>query len=109
MGCPVCEGRLRKAKREYAYGDIVLGEFDAEVCDRCGEVFFTEEASDEIDRLAKERGVWGIEARTKVSYSGNSLIVRIPKEVVEFMGLEKGDGVRVHPEGKRRLVVELLD
>ena len=109
MECPVCEGRLRKVRREYAYGDIVLGEFDAEACDRCGEVFFTEEASDEIDRLAKERGLWGIEARTKVSYSGNSLIVRIPKEVVEFMGLEKGDGVRLRPEGKRRLVVELMD
>ncbi len=109
MGCPVCEGRLRRAKREYSYGDIVLGEFDAEVCDRCGEVFFTEKASDEIDRLAKEHGVWGLEARTKISYSGNSLIVRIPKEVVEFMGLERGDGVRIHPEGKRRLVVELTD
>ena len=44
-----------------------------------------------------------------MSYSGISLIVRIPKEVVEFMGLEKGDGVRIHPEGKKRLVVELLD
>ena len=109
MECPVCEGRLRRVKREYTYSDIVLGEFDAEACDRCGEVFFTEEASDAIDRMAKERGLWGIEARTKVSYSGNSLIVRIPKEVAEFMGLERGDGVRLRPEGKRRLVVELLD
>jgi len=109
MECPVCEGKLRRVKREYAYGDFVLGEFEAEACDRCGEVFFTESASDEIDRLAKERGIWGLEARTKVSYSGNSIIVRIPKEVVEFMGLEKGDGVRIHPEGKRRLVVELMD
>ncbi len=109
MGCPVCEGRLRRSRREYAYNDISLGEFEADVCQRCGEVFFTEAASDEIDRLARERGVWGIEARTKVSYSGNSLIVRIPKEVAEFMGLERGDGVRIHPEGKRRFVVELMD
>lgn len=109
MECPVCEGKLRRVKREFIYSDIVLGEFEAEACDRCGEVFFTEASSDEIDRLAKERGIWGFEARTKVSYSGNSLIVRIPKEVVEFMGLEKGDGVRIHPEGKKRLVVELMD
>lgn len=109
MECPVCEGKLRRVKREFIYGDIVLGEFEAEACDRCGEVFFTEASSDEIDRLAKERGIWGFEARTKVSYSGNSLIVRIPKEVVEFMGLEKGDGVRIRPEGKKRLVVELMD
>lgn len=109
MVCPVCGGRLRKARREYVYEGISLGEHEAEVCERCGEVFFTEEASDAIDRLAKERGVWGLEARTKVSYSGNSLIVRIPKEIAEFMGLERGDGVTVHPEGKRRIVVELTD
>jgi hypothetical protein len=79
------------------------------VCKRCGEVFFTEAASDEIDRLARAGGLWGLEARTKVSYSGNSLMIRIPREIAEFMGLEKGDGVRIHPEGKRRLVVELAD
>jgi Antidote-toxin recognition MazE, bacterial antitoxin len=109
MVCPICGGRLRQAMREYVYEGIGLGEHEAEVCERCGEVFFTEEASDAIDRLAKEKGVWGLEARSKVSYSGNSLIVRIPKEIAEFMGLEKGTGVRLHPEGSRRLVVELMD
>ena len=53
MECPVCEGKLRRVKREFIYGDIVLGEFEAEACDRCGEVFFTEASSDEIDRLAR--------------------------------------------------------
>ena len=28
-----------------------LGKFDADVCTSCGEVFFTEEASDEIDKI----------------------------------------------------------
>jgi len=109
MGCPVCGGRLRRTRAEYSYNDISLGAFEADVCQRCGEAFFTQEASDEIDRLAKERGVWGLEVKSKVSYSGNSLMVRIPKEVAEFMGLERGDGVRIRPEGKRRLVVELAD
>jgi len=108
MVCPMCGGRLRKGRREYFYGGISLGEHEAEVCERCGEVFFTEEASDAIDLLAKERGVWGLEARTKVSYSGNSLIVRIPKEIAEYMGIKRGDGVRIHPEGKQRIVVELI-
>jgi YgiT-type zinc finger domain-containing protein len=109
MECPLCEGKFLRTKREYAYNDISLGEFEADVCKRCGEVFFTEAASDEIDRLARAGGLWGLEARTKVSYSGNSLMIRIPREIAEFMGLEKGDGVRIHPEGKRRLVVELAD
>lgn len=109
MECPICEGMLVEKMVEYSYHGISFGSFDAEVCTECGEAFFTEEASDEIDRIAKERGLWGMEVRSKISYSGNSLIVRIPKELVEFLDLEKGDEIRIHPEGKHRLVVELVD
>lgn len=109
MKCPICDGRMERMKVEYEYHGIRIGEFDADVCADCGEAFFTEEASDDIDRIAKEKGLWGMEVRSKVSYSGNSLIVRIPREIVEFLDLEKGDNIRIHPEGKRRLVVELVD
>jgi YgiT-type zinc finger domain-containing protein len=109
MECPMCDGKLKKGRSRFSYHDIEFGEYDADICAKCGEVFFTEEASDEIDRKAKELGLWGLEARSKVSYSGNSLMVRIPREIAEFMDLEKGDGIRIHPEGKKRLVVELTD
>jgi hypothetical protein len=33
--------------------------FDAEVCPLCGEMLFTEEASDAIDAQAKRLGLWG--------------------------------------------------
>ena len=36
-------------------------------------------------------------------------MVRIPREIAEFLGLEKGDDIRIHPEGKKRLVVELVE
>ena len=109
MKCPMCDGTLKGGRTEYSYHDINFGEFDADICVKCGEAFFTEEASDEIDEKAKELGLWGLEARSKVSYSGNSLMVRIPREIAEFLELEKGDDIRIHPEGKKRLVVELVD
>lgn len=109
MDCPMCDGTLRKGRTEYSYHDIYFGEYDADICNKCGEAFFTEEASDEIEKKAKELGLWGLEARSKVSYSGNSLMVRIPREIAEFLDLEKGDDIRIHPEGKKRLVVELVD
>ncbi len=109
MECPMCNGTLKKGRTEYSYHDIYFGEYDADICDTCGEAFFTEEASDAIDEKAKELGLWGLEARSKVSYSGNSLMVRIPREIAEFLDLEKGDAIRIHPEGKKRLVVELVD
>ena len=107
MGCPICDGELTVTMSRYKYYDIDLGEFNAEVCQRCGEVFFTEESSDEIDRIAKIKGIWGLERRSKISYSGNSIIVRIPKDIAEFMELQKGKEILIHTEGKKRLVVDI--
>ena len=98
---------MKRAKSTYSYHDIELGNFDSDICTKCGEIFFTESASDKIDEMAKENGLWGLERRSKISYSGNSLIVRIPKDIAEFMNLEKGEEIRVHPEGKKRIVVEI--
>ena len=107
LACPVCNGKLKKTNAPFSVYDIPLGEFDAEVCQNCHETYFTEESSDEIDRLAKSQGLWGLERKTKIAYSGNSLVVRIPKEIVELLQLERGVEVRLRPEGKKRLVVEL--
>ena len=107
MSCPICNGKLKLTKLEYSFYDIPFGKFDAEVCQKCGEIFFTEEASDRIDEIAKEKGLWGLEKRSKISYSGNSLIVRIPKEIAEFMDLMKGQEIEIHPEGKKKIVVEI--
>ncbi|MEW6069030.1 MAG: YgiT-type zinc finger protein [Candidatus Thermoplasmatota archaeon] len=61
MKCPLCnKGKLVKKKTSYTYGDIHFGEFDSEVCTKCGETIFTEEAFDAIEAKAKELGVWGI-------------------------------------------------
>jgi len=44
---------MERKKVPYNFGSISLGSFDADVCTKCGEVFFTEEASDAIDAKAK--------------------------------------------------------
>ncbi len=107
MKCPICEGEMERKKAPYAVGGIELGTFEADACSGCGEVFFTEASSDAIDRIAKERGLWGLEKKGKLGYSGNSLIVRIPKKVVEFMKLERGKEILIKPEDKKRLVIEI--
>ena len=53
MNCPICEKKMEKVKEPYSYGNVKLGEFKAEKCSNCNEVFFTEEASDKIDEKAK--------------------------------------------------------
>lgn len=97
---------MKKTKEAYFFGEIKLGVFEAEKCPKCSEVFFTEEASDKIDEKAKEMGLWGMGQEGKIGYSGNSIIVRVPKKIAEFLKLKDGKKVYIRPEGKNKLVVE---
>ena len=106
MRCPVCEqGTLKKDKiKEMMFG-IYLGEFPAEICSKCHESFTDEKTTRAIEYAAKKKGVWGLGKKTKITKTGNSLAVRIPKEIAKFLHLEEGKEAYIHPE-KGRLVIE---
>lgn len=106
--CYLCEkGPLRKEKVPYTLYGEHIGLFPAEVCSSCGEVFFDEQASRKITQATKAKGLWGLGARTKIGQAGNTLDIRLPKRLIEFLGLKKGEEVTIYPEDKRKLVVEL--
>ncbi len=106
MRCPVCEkGELKKGKiKETMYG-VYLGEFPAEICTACGESFTDSETTKKIEEAAKKKGIWGLGKKTKISRTGNSLAVRIPKDLADFLKLEEGRDVFIHPDGQN-LVIE---
>jgi len=107
MKCYLCEqGTMKRTKAPFSMYGILLGEFEADVCNMCKEVVFTEIASDEIDQIAKEKGLWGLESKTKVGKVGNSIDVKIAKNLAEFTGLKKGEEVRIYPESKNKLIIE---
>ena len=54
MNCPICEKKMKVVKEPYFYAGTKFGEFEAEKCISCNEVFFTEESSDKIDKKANE-------------------------------------------------------
>lgn len=85
-----------------------LGIFPTQVCDACGEQWFDEKTSQKIQELEKKNGLFGLSKKSKVSYSGNSLIVRIPESVAKFMKIKKEDEIIIHPEGKNKIAVELV-
>jgi len=106
--CYTCEkGTLKKQKVDFKlYGELV-GKFDADVCDKCGEKFFDEATSEKIDVEAKAKGLWGLEAETSIGQSGDSLMVRINKPLAGFLNLHKGEKVKIRPEDKKRLIIEV--
>src|SRR3989338_2858383 len=106
--CPVCEkGKLIKKKASYSVYSIELGKFPAEICTKCGEQWFSEETAKKIEKIEKEKGLFGLSKQSKISYSGNSLIVRIPKEIAKFLNIKKEKQILIHPEGKNKLAIEI--
>lgn len=106
--CPICEkGNLKKGKIDEEMFGVALGRYDAEVCDKCGESFVDQKAMDQIERKAKELGIWGMARKLKIARSGNSLVVRIPADIARFLDLSEGEDVLLHPEGKKKIVLEL--
>ena len=106
MKCPICEeGKLKKGKiKEFMFG-VYLGEFSAEICNKCRESFTDTAITKKIEEIAKKKGVWGLSAITKITKTGNSLAVRIPKRVAEYLKLKDGEEAYIHPE-KDKLVIE---
>ena len=108
MKCPICEnGNLKKGKiKENMFG-VHLGEFTADICDKCNESFTNEKTTKAIEEAAKKKGLWGLGKRTKITRTGNSLAVRIPKEIVNFLKLKEGNEAYIHPE-KNKIVIESI-
>ncbi len=106
--CYICEkGSLKKQKVEFLLYNENLGKFEEDVCDNCGEKFFSEGTSAMIDIKAKEMGLWGLEAHTSIGAAGNSLDIRINKNIAKFLGVRKGSLVNIYPENKKKLIIEV--
>jgi hypothetical protein len=105
--CEECAGRIVRQKVEFELYGVRLGKFPADVCLKCGEEVFDEQASDRIDEIAKKKGLWGLSATTKVGKCGNALDIRLNKRIADFLGIHKGSGVTIAPESKKKLVIEV--
>ncbi len=103
--CEECGGKIIKKQVEFNMYGFSLGEFPAEICTKCGEEVFDEEVSDQIEKITKEKGLYGLAVKTKIGVAGNTLDIRINKRIAEFVGLKKGKEVTILPEGKNKLVV----
>ena len=106
MKCPICDkGTLKKKEIEEKMFGISLGNFLAEVCTKCGESFTSSETTHKIEEIAKKKGIWGLGMKTKITKTGNSLAVRIPKNIVDYLNLKVGEEAYIHPED-HKLIIE---
>ncbi|MBI2140621.1 YgiT-type zinc finger protein [Candidatus Woesearchaeota archaeon] len=106
MKCPICEkGTLHKGKVHEEMFGVLLGEFPAEICSSCQESFTDSETTARIELSAREKGIWGLGLKTKITRTGNSLAVRIPKKIADFLEFTEGKEAYIHPDAGK-LVIE---
>lgn len=106
--CDECGGKIAIKKVPYSVYDTRIGDFTAEVCQKCGEICFSEEESRKITAKTKELGLWGLESRTKIGKVGDALDIRLSRKIERFMKLKKGREVSVRPEGKNKILIEVV-
>lgn len=108
MKCVMCgKGPLEERVVEYKEFGVSLGRFKGQVCSQCGESYFDSGTAKRIQSKSKEMGLFGLAKKTKVAQVGNSLAIRIPKEIVQFLHLKKEEEVRLVPKGPHELSIEM--
>ncbi len=106
MKCTNCnKGKYEQKKTPYFFLGEKIGIFDALVCSNCSETLFESDASDKIEAEVKNKGLWGLRARTKISEVGNALDVRIPSNLARFFSLKKGKEVILEPIDKNKMQI----
>lgn len=104
MKCLFCKVPLVKKQVDYSEYGISLGRFPAFVCPHCGEYFFDTPTAKKIQQKSKEKGLFGLSKRVKIGKIGDSLMVRIPKDIAHLLKLKAGKEVFVHPAGNKIII-----
>ncbi len=110
MKCPVCgKGSLERV-------DDILSELEGLAfvekgrrCTTCGEEFIDEAESERTVKVARRLGIWGapLRLRRKLSHSGRGVVLRIPEDLRESMGLRGTESVALSKIGARKILVEV--
>ncbi len=106
MKCVLCDSNVKEKIVDYKELGKSFGKFKANVCEKCGEVYFNSETVDKIQQISRKLGFFGIVKKARVAQVGNSLAIRIPKEIALATGLKKGTEVRIEPKGKNNIEIE---
>lgn len=107
MKCVICCGKTISKLVDHMEFGISLGRYQAQVCKKCNETFYDEKTVEKIQQKSKELGLFGLARKVKVAELGNSIAIRIPKELSKFFKLHKGKEVLLIPETQHGLHIEL--
>jgi len=111
MKC-ACGGKLRKIKTKIGKlgSEITVNNVDAYYCPSCKEeLLTTNQAAKAQERVYKTLPHSESYAmQTEIYTFGNRLAIPLARELANYMGLDKGDAVRITVKNRGRLIVDVL-
>jgi len=102
-----CGGKLKRSHTEVEFFGIDFGVKQANVCTECGSEYLPQEVMEEVETEVKRRGLFGLERRGRVAKSGNSLVIRIPKEIAQSLKIKRDLPIVIYPSEPRKLIIEV--
>ena len=102
-----CGGKLKRSFTEVEFFGIDFGLRRANVCAECGSEYLSQEVMEEVESEVKRRGLFGLERRGRVAKSGNSLVIRIPKEIADSLRIKRDLPIVIYPSEPRKLIIEI--
>ncbi len=102
--CP-CGGILKWKKERIIEDKIDCGILNVEYCEKCGEVYLSDESLSIVENKLKENNLWGMQRKEiKFWKSGNAVVIRIPKEFSK--DLQRVKAGHLYKEGEHKLSIE---
>jgi len=103
--CHLCKGnaKLRSENLKLDNGKIVIKDSAYYKCVKCGEEFAT---SGQMQELSKQINTKFVFERPIIN-AGRSLAVTLPSDLVHYYNLKKGGKIKIIPESRNELRIEL--
>jgi hypothetical protein len=110
MKCPVC------GKGDLLPVDDILSEIEGLAfverghrCSVCGEEFIDESDSQRTIKVARRLGIWGepLRLHRKLSQSGRGVVLRIPEDLRQSMGLKGTESIALSKIGSKKILIEV--
>jgi len=86
---------------------IDFGVKEASICSDCGSEYLPQQVMEEVEAEVKRRGLFGLERRGRVAKSGNSLVIRIPREIAKSLKIKRDLPIVIYPSEPRKLIIEV--
>lgn len=114
--CIWCKGKLRDGETDIEVniaGEVVIFPgIKCKICSECGEKYYDADSEQQkhIDEITHRLHTHykGLHLRRKLSRSGGTLLLRIPRDVEREYGLNENIEVEISAYDKKKIVVEVV-